>query len=304
MAAHENGIDFKAIRAAHPLVPFLQSRGFEVQRSGSSGLFECVCPLHNESTPSFKIYPDQHAYCYGCGWYGDVTSLCAALDGATKKETAFKLLGGIGGPIWTAKSNQVDQIPRREKPAAYRLTDSDRRRMAAAAQRLAKSDQLIECLVAERPEWVPEAIRGAALDGDLGIEDNTLLFGYTHGIKARKLGQKRMWWLCGGPGGQCWRQSLLLRLPSHQPIRFTEGETDALTLLSIGKEEPGESLVLALAGASIMPHPAPFKDREIVIIPDPDEAGAQAERRLRKLLEPVAHVVVTISPQELLSGRK
>jgi hypothetical protein len=77
-------------------------------------------PLHKESTPSFKIsfkiYSDQHAYCYGCGWYGDVTSLYAALDGATKKETAFNLLGGIGGPIWTAKSNQVDQIPRREKP--------------------------------------------------------------------------------------------------------------------------------------------------------------------------------------------
>jgi len=37
-----------------------------------------------------------------------------------------------------------------------------------------------------------------------------------------------------------------------------------------------------------MPQPAPFKGREILFIPDPDEAGAGAERRLRKLLEPAA----------------
>src|SRR6185312_16907364 len=33
--------------------------------------FIALCPFHAEDTPSFRIYPDQHAYCFGCGWHGD-----------------------------------------------------------------------------------------------------------------------------------------------------------------------------------------------------------------------------------------
>lgn len=28
------------------------------------------CPFHNEKTPSFTLYPDNHWHCYGCGSHG------------------------------------------------------------------------------------------------------------------------------------------------------------------------------------------------------------------------------------------
>ena len=294
-------IDFDAVRLRHPLAEFCKSRGIQLRRDGTSGRFVCQCAFHQERTPSFTIYPENLAHCYGCGWHGDVIDLCAALDGLQAAEAARKLSRGSLpdlAPLTRPLGCQAT-VPKVDQ---YQLSEHDMTRMAAAAHRLAQSDQLIERLVAERPEWVPETIRGAALDGDLGVEDNMLLFGYTHGIKARKLNEKIIWWLFGGADGQCWRQSLLLRLPCHQLIRLTEGETDALTLLSMGKEEPGKSLVLGLAGASIIPNPEPFDGREIVIIPDPDEAGAKAERQLRKRMEPVASLVATISLQEVLRG--
>jgi hypothetical protein len=36
----------------------------------------CLCPLHEESTPSFRYYRDQESFtCYGCGKSGDIISL-------------------------------------------------------------------------------------------------------------------------------------------------------------------------------------------------------------------------------------
>ena len=37
------------------------------------------CPLHADTNPSFTIYPDGHWRCWGCGRYGDVIDLVAAI---------------------------------------------------------------------------------------------------------------------------------------------------------------------------------------------------------------------------------
>jgi DNA primase len=294
-------IDFEAIRAAHPLVPFLEAQGFELRPKGSSGEFVCLCPFHQEKTPSFTISPDNHAYCYGCEWHGSVIDFAREWFGCRNIREAVQRLVGESLPMLTGGPMGSSIQP--EKRAPYRLKRADLRRMAKAAHLLAGDQDLIHRLVTERPEWTPEAIRGAALDGDLGFEDGKMLFGYRHGIKARWTdpnGERIIRWLCGGANGECWRQSMLLG--SHRLIYFQEGETDALTSLSLGIEIPGESLVLALAGASIMPDPQPFAGRKVVIIPDPDDAGVRGERRLRGLIEPVAASVVTISLAEVFGG--
>ena len=51
----------------------------------------CCCPLHNEDTPSFKVYGTQSFYCFGCGTGGDVITLAAKLFSLSNREAAEKL---------------------------------------------------------------------------------------------------------------------------------------------------------------------------------------------------------------------
>ncbi len=243
-----------------------------------------------------------------------MTHLCAAMEGISIGEAARKLDQGASVPrlIYALPSPTTAAA----KPEAHRLSNMELWRMAAAAYGLGANSGLISKLVAKRPAWTPEAIRNAALDGDIGYEPHctfqqfngpAILFAYSHGIKARWKdqlieGKKKhaIRWLCGSAAGELWRQSLLLR--SHRVVYISEGEPDALTLLSFGIEEPGQSLVLALAGAQIMPKPEPFEGRAIIIIPDPDQAGERASNNLRELLQPVARSITTVSPWEVLNG--
>ena len=141
-------------------------------------------------------------------------------------------------------------------------------RMARRAHGLAARPALIFDVLGERREFALQAIRNSALEGDIGYESDcrwgnlsgpAILFGYSRGIKARwrqtPQGERPIRWICGGPGGECWRQSLLRRGHcAHRRVYMTEGETDALSVLSLGLEdEDKESLVVGLPGANILP---------------------------------------------------
>jgi hypothetical protein len=175
------------------------------------------------------------------------------------------------------------------------MTQRDRETMARAAERLADDDHLLKELCIERPEWIPEVLRGLAIEGDLGWEDGALLFGYSHGIKRRwvDLAGRHFRWDCGGTNSECWRQSLLCS--SHHRIYITEGETDAITLLGIGVEDPGDCLVLGLPGNTAYPESASFHGKNIILIPDPDLAGQNTASVLTQRLKPVAASIVTIN---------
>jgi hypothetical protein len=183
-------------------------------------------------------------------------------------------------------------------------------RMHKASVALAEHPELIYSVVGQRPEWTRETVRGAALDGDLGFELNcvwydfegpAVLFGYNFGVKARWLlsGRRVVRWVCGGPTDLCWRQSHLRK--DHQRIYITEGETDALTGISIGLEDDTvPSLVIGLASASQTPKAEAFTDKEVVIVSDPDGAGAKATRKLLNLCGRFARKVVAMQPETQL----
>lgn len=178
---------------------------------------------------------------------------------------------------------------------SFQLNRQELGRMAAAAHRLAFDPALIAQFVKARPEWTPDAVRDTALDGDLGYEDGKLLFGYRFGIKARWVdanGERIIRWLCGNACGECWRQSLLIR--TTLLVYVCEGETDALTAISLGLEQSGDALVVGLPSASACLEPAPFQGKDIVLMVDPDPAGKRCAHKVRSLLGPVAASITSI----------
>jgi DNA primase len=85
---------------------------------------------------------------------------------------------------------------------------------------------------------------------------------------------------------------------ARRRIYLTEGEPDTLTAISLGFEDDDESLVVGRACAHGYPDPTPFKDREVVIIADPDEAGAKSAQKLLRLFGPIAAKVIAITPEQ------
>ena len=68
------------IIAANPLLGSCQECGWQLRRDGRR--WKCLCPLHNEDTPSFTIYSDKNLWrCFGCNTRGSVIDLHAKLRG-------------------------------------------------------------------------------------------------------------------------------------------------------------------------------------------------------------------------------
>ena len=76
---------FAALRAQLPLADVFSMYGLHPNRAG----FVC-CPLHNEKTPSLRLYPDTW-HCFGCNAGGDAVKLVQLVDGLTPISAARKL---------------------------------------------------------------------------------------------------------------------------------------------------------------------------------------------------------------------
>ena len=51
----------------------------------------CRCPIHQDDTPSFKIYDDNHFFCFGCRAYGDVIELYKRIERISNYEAISRL---------------------------------------------------------------------------------------------------------------------------------------------------------------------------------------------------------------------
>lgn len=55
--------------------------------------FKCSCPIHNDSTPSFKVYKNTNTfYCFGCGVAGGPVDLTRMILKLGSNEEAEKVL--------------------------------------------------------------------------------------------------------------------------------------------------------------------------------------------------------------------
>jgi DNA primase len=66
----------------------LAGRHTELKKSGRTLAGRCPFPNHQDSTPSFHVYPDGRFHCFGCRRHGDVVDLWAGVRGIEPGITA------------------------------------------------------------------------------------------------------------------------------------------------------------------------------------------------------------------------
>lgn len=83
-------VNFKEKALKAPIVELYEG---ELRSSGRALIG--VCPLHDDTNPSFAIYVDTNSfYCFACGVGGDVISYFQKVKGVDFK-TAIKELAGF-----------------------------------------------------------------------------------------------------------------------------------------------------------------------------------------------------------------
>lgn len=84
--------------------------------------YSCLCPFHNEKTPSFSIYADHQFYkCFGCDAKGDVFNFVMTIENITFWEALKKLAEQNGIPL--PKQSQVTDEKTRLRGAIREMHD-------------------------------------------------------------------------------------------------------------------------------------------------------------------------------------
>ncbi len=105
------------ILSLNSIVDYLAMRGHTFD-DGKYGIKKCCCPLHNEDTPSFYIYPPDPSkgdpypnfYCFGCKKGGNLISLRSKLEGVSYRQIVGEMASGLGISIDDQIEYVIDQI--------------------------------------------------------------------------------------------------------------------------------------------------------------------------------------------------
>jgi hypothetical protein len=287
-------IDFLALRGM--LVSYCERAGIRLCRSGENCLVG-KCPIHHEKRgASFVVFLDDHRWrCFGkCDKAGDVIDLDLALHGgqladALKRIEALTLHAGDGVHSIAEPVPEVCIAAKNPLGLPYVLSPEQAEICSKCAHRLARSAFWLGA-VSKRWGWNEQTIKDLALEGSLGIDGaGRLCYLYESGCKVRysdaDTRERIIRWRFGK---RClWRGAFL---KTAHKVYLTEGETDAISLIDEGVERDAAVLVVATpcAGFNVLPYASLFAGKEVVLVPDPDEAGLKAGEKWAHALEPQA----------------
>jgi DNA primase len=257
----------------------LAGRYTDLKPSGQALVGCCPHPEHDDEHPSFHVYPEGRYFCYGCRLHGDVTDLWAAVNG---------LKPGMEAALDLAREYGVD-LPSASPEAKER---AERRRNLEAAY-LARAQEHHADL--SRHPSVVEWWEGRGFDEELrekfllGVTDDghaaTIPFwnrGSVHGLIRRKLEGEPKYVLPKKEEFPLGYRPLFVPSAVKGGIFLTEGFVDALALSALGYG------VAAIGGT----HPNQEQLKQLpgplYVLPDADEEGRKAARRLVEALYPKA----------------
>jgi DNA primase len=128
-------VELAALKETHPLEAVATRYGLALATSGSR--LVALCPFHNETRPSFTIFPEsQRWWCFGCRRGGDVIELVRLLEGVGFREVVERL-GGRPREIRQFPHTTAQPLTRQnvstERTRAQRVSPEGRRALQVAA---------------------------------------------------------------------------------------------------------------------------------------------------------------------------
>jgi DNA primase len=260
----------------------LASRYTDLNPSGRALVGRCPCPNHEDTNPSFHVYPEGRFFCYGCRWHGDVTDLWAAVKGLEPgMEAGLDLAREFGVDLPTASAEAKERAERRRNLEAKYLKRAQEHHAA-----LSRHPSVVDWW---EGRGFDEGLREKFLLGVAGAgAEATIPFwnsGRMHGIVRRKLEGEPKYILPKKEDLPAGYRPLFVPDRVREGMFLVEGYVDALALSALGYG------VAAIGGT----HPNPEQLKEIrrlpgqlYLLPDADEEGEKAARRLVEELYPKA----------------
>jgi CHC2 zinc finger len=274
------------IIAGNPLLEYAQKHGWQLKHVGPN--FICLCPLHEETTPSFAINPGKNLWkCFGCDTGGSVIDLHAELRGLSIGEAMRELSPG-GGPEGSSsnrengkaanlnkaeaeeKARQRARWPHFETPAQAEIQAiAEFRVLSAEGISLAAQRRLLFCYDSnEGRAWV-------VTDSERINAQARLLSGkrWANDAKAKTLPGSVASWPIGLPESA-----------SFPAIALVEGGPDMLAAFHLAwcaSREDRISPVTVLGAGNSLPQGAlrHFAGKRVRIFEHDDEPGRTASRK-------------------------
>lgn len=66
------------------------------------------CPIHSEKSPSFTVFSDMRAHCFGCGIHLNIFQLVQKMDGCSFQDAVEKVKKEVGG--WESTKERVESV--------------------------------------------------------------------------------------------------------------------------------------------------------------------------------------------------
>ncbi len=286
------------------LPEYLQAIGHSPQIGANGSHLTAICPLHQDSKPSFTAKLDGEAwlwFCHPCGTGGSVIELHALRSGRSAKGEFRTIVAEIAALIGAVPTMEPPayRAPIQKQPKPSKAIPADElERMAAPWRTRLNADATLREAFAREINLTPDTLRKLttpSLDA-LGIvpagftltkQDGgtctltlpRLAYIGDGGYKIRDpfgTGKPRFWRV--GELRRPWRSHRLTRsAPFISDVHLVESESTAAALIEAGYEEPfnAGSCVVATSGANgfdVTWKPL-FAGRAVHFWPDNDPAG-------------------------------
>lgn len=249
------------IKERVPLLDFMQDEGHEFKRQGQE--YVCLCPLHEERTPSFSVNPEKRLFvCRGCAAGGDILSYVALRDRISAGEAKRRLESSMSGSLPVSRNRPPAKKPTTEEsPAQPRLPHDFHRGSIADFEAVARLRRLSTISIATADKlgtlyfgticgfrsWILTDERrlcaeARRMDGEPYPEMNSLPKRKAHTLA----GSKKDW-----PVGLVVRG---FELAEFRALLLVEGGPDYLAALHFTMQHHGDCLPIAFLGVGAGKH--------------------------------------------------